>query len=729
MRLLNSRSRQLELLHRNPGRYAIVSHRWGDPSEEVLFTDIGDQASTQRKGRGYEKILLSCAQAVKDGLDYVWLDTCCIDKRSSSEVSEAINSMYRWYEKSEVCYAYLHDVTDPSKFVKSEWFSRGWTLQELIAPKVLKFFTKNWTLIGTRENLIDPIAEHTGISREILQSGKIPKDVTISERMFWAGKRETGKVEDKAYSLLGILGVRLVANYGIDDGAFEDLQRRIIETSPDQTLFAWYYTPPQPEDVEMADANPPPDAPPDSAPDSAPESVEGNATTPVYSRTGFLASSPSQFPISYDIDDQDFCKNYVDPIRDITYRPYFSFSNNSVNISLPVKYVKEKLWKAVLRCSFEPPGDEPQRPLVIYLEEIQPWRYIRVHLVRNEVEEEGDNQTDDVNSIPGSLERLSDAELKLEGYKFRDIHVTARHEESPSDAPQRPPPGDPDSPTERSEADRIAQLPRHPPGVKTTNIIVCGEPGVAAGRVVNLIMGDTIIKPLTDYDHETMAVTVIDVTLQSKNIRIFYTIGPRDPFVDLDVYHTVIRNMYQLVQHAKEAGGIHLVLLCIVGSRITRAVESNYRIFNDYVCRKEVPMMLIVTGLGKTKRMEDWWDKHSTDRELQNMRFLKHACITVLQGEDDEHERKYKDSTQTIQELLMEFMKGLETTPKVFRPEDVNEWFVSMGRGAQDLLLLSQRRSLRQEAIATTLKEGINLDEMQANALAGQFFDKNSMEL
>ncbi|KAG8216657.1 hypothetical protein J3R82DRAFT_6855 [Butyriboletus roseoflavus] len=444
------------------------------------------------------------------------------------ELSEAINAMYKWYEKSEVCYAYLHDVSDPSEFTKSDWFLRGWTLQELIAPKVLKFFTNNWTLIGTREGLIDTITEQTGISREILWSGKIPPEV-ISQRMFWAAKRDTTKVEDKAYSLLGILGVHMVPIYGIDDVAFEELQHKIIVKYPDQTLFAWCYTP-QPEDVEMGDAN-----------------------TPVTSPTGLLASSPSQFPVSYDIDEDDFRTNYLDRIgfRDHMFQPYFNISNNLVNISLPIKYVTGKIWKAILRCSFEPPGDEPQCPLVIYLEEIQPLKFVRVHLARNE--EEGDNQTDDVNSIPGSLEWLSDVESKLEGYILRTIHVIGRHLEGPSDDRPRPPPGDPDSLPELSEAERIAQLPRYPPGVKTTNVIVCGEPGVAAGRVVNLVVDKPVIKPLTDYDREAMAVTVIDFTLQSKNIRIFYTIGPRDPFLDLDIYHTAIRNMYQLVQLAEES--------------------------------------------------------------------------------------------------------------------------------------------------------------------------------
>ncbi|KAH0835825.1 hypothetical protein J3R83DRAFT_9687 [Lanmaoa asiatica] len=317
----------------------------------------------------------------------------------------------------------------------------------------------------------------------------------------------------------------------------------------------------------------------------------------------------------------------------------------------------------------------------------------------------------------------------MEGYVLRDIDVVGRHGESPSGGQPRQPPGDPDSLPELTEAERIARLPRHPPGVKTTNIIVCGEPGVAAGGVINLIIGDTIRKPLTDYDRETMAVTLIDTTLQSKNIRIFYTIGPRDPYLDLEIYHTAIRHMYKLVQQVREAGGIHLVLLCIVGSRVTGTEESNYRLFNDYICHKQVPMMLVATGLGKTRRMEDWWDKHKNDQELQAMCFFNHACITVLQGEDEEHQMKHKDSAQMIQKLLIEFIDGRETTPKVYCPEDVNRWFALMGKRMMDLLLRGQKKSLKPEAIARTLREGINLDEMEANELAGHFFDEYAMGL
>ncbi|KAG9313512.1 hypothetical protein JVU11DRAFT_5838 [Chiua virens] len=105
---------------------------------------------------------------MRDGINYVWLDTCCIDRSNSTELSEVINLMHKWYQQSDVCYAYLHNVSDLSEFTKSDWFTRGWPLQELIAPKKVNFFTKDWRFLGTQEDLMAPISGITGISHTIL---------------------------------------------------------------------------------------------------------------------------------------------------------------------------------------------------------------------------------------------------------------------------------------------------------------------------------------------------------------------------------------------------------------------------------------------------------------------------------------------------------------------------------------------------------------------------------
>jgi hypothetical protein len=170
MRLLDTTTLTLhEFFERDIPPYAILSHRW--ESEEVLLHDIG--AGTARNKKGYSKIRGCCRQASSDGFRYAWIDSCCIDKTSSAELSEAINYMYKWYRNSLTCYVYLADVTstdDPkihyqqdSAFQNSKWFTRGWTLQELLAPLRLTFYDQNWMEIGTKMSLEKLISRITGI--------------------------------------------------------------------------------------------------------------------------------------------------------------------------------------------------------------------------------------------------------------------------------------------------------------------------------------------------------------------------------------------------------------------------------------------------------------------------------------------------------------------------------------------------------------------------------------
>jgi hypothetical protein len=202
---------------------------------------------------GYKKIEACCAQAARDGFEYVWLDTCCIDKRSSAELSEAINSMYRWCQDCTVCYAFLADVpSDASldvrsqKFRESRWFTRGWTLQELIGPLNLEFYGDQWhskgqgASLGTKRSLKTQICETTGIP-EMGLFGSQPraKEYSIAQRMSWAAKRETTRIEDRAYSLLGLFNVNMPLLYGEGVRAFIRLQEEIMKASTDETLFTW----------------------------------------------------------------------------------------------------------------------------------------------------------------------------------------------------------------------------------------------------------------------------------------------------------------------------------------------------------------------------------------------------------------------------------------------------------------------------------------------------------
>ncbi|KAF2489721.1 HET-domain-containing protein [Lophium mytilinum] len=243
MRLLNTRTLQLEEFggDKSP-QYAILSHTWG--ADEVTFQDLQSHGITRGEER-YSKIEGCCKVAAADGFDLVWIDTCCIDKTSSSELSEAINSMYHWYQEAEVCYAYLADVLCPDDlafpiegFSNSRWFTRGWTLQELIAPSTVVFFSSDWQEIGTKGNLPDLISKITGIHPTILM-GESPETVSVAQRMSWASKRKTTRIEDLAYCLMGLFGINMPMLYGEGEQSFIRLEEEIMKITDDHSIFAW----------------------------------------------------------------------------------------------------------------------------------------------------------------------------------------------------------------------------------------------------------------------------------------------------------------------------------------------------------------------------------------------------------------------------------------------------------------------------------------------------------
>jgi len=245
MRLLHTTEHKLEEFEGNKiPLYAILSHTWGE--NEITFQDFS--GSDVKGEKGYEKIRKTCSIAADHGFYYVWIDTCCIDKTSSAELSEAINSMYRWYQDSGVCYAYLADVPPNAvdhrtraighEFSKSRWFTRGWTLQELIAPSTVIILDQKWQEIGTKSTLKQEISKITGIPTNILLEGDL-ENASVAQRMSWASKRETTRVEDLAYCLIGMFGINMPLLYGEGEGAFTRLQEEIMKVSDDHSLFAW----------------------------------------------------------------------------------------------------------------------------------------------------------------------------------------------------------------------------------------------------------------------------------------------------------------------------------------------------------------------------------------------------------------------------------------------------------------------------------------------------------
>ncbi|KAF1951964.1 HET-domain-containing protein [Byssothecium circinans] len=229
--------------------YAILSHRWLE--YEVSYSDMFNLTDEIKQTNGYKKIVHCCKQAASVGLDYVWIDTCCVNKQDKDEVAYAINAMFAWYRKSQVCYCYMYDVPKndldlehkDSKFRTSQWFTRGWTLQELLAPLYLIFFNHDWEEIGTKSSFKGIIAEITGIAPSIVvlnQGG----DVSVAQRLAWAAERQTQVAADKSYCLTDLGTINSIGSVEEDEEkAFFRLQVQMLKTSDDQSLFCWQEPP------------------------------------------------------------------------------------------------------------------------------------------------------------------------------------------------------------------------------------------------------------------------------------------------------------------------------------------------------------------------------------------------------------------------------------------------------------------------------------------------------
>ncbi|KAJ4345822.1 uncharacterized protein N0V89_011957 [Didymosphaeria variabile] len=284
MRLLHSKTLEFATFYGDATPpYTILSHTWGD--EEVTFEDMRfiqkrkslpedlrrspefmlafDAAARllfppnrdPEKLAGYEKIRKTAEIANRRGHRYFWIDTCCIDKSSSSELQEAINSMYSWYKKSAICIVYLEDVDisfpagtwelAPGHLTRfaaslksSRWITRGWTLQELIAPGRLTFYNKDWEPMISKYVAAAAISSATKIPPYVLATGQLHR-ASVAQKMSWAAKRETTRTEDMAYCLLGLFQVHMPMLYGEGQHAFLRLQHEILQNSDDNTIFAW----------------------------------------------------------------------------------------------------------------------------------------------------------------------------------------------------------------------------------------------------------------------------------------------------------------------------------------------------------------------------------------------------------------------------------------------------------------------------------------------------------
>lgn len=347
MRLLNVRSSRMEEFNGdNIPPYAVLSHTWN--AVELTFQDLKSWKYSLPFWRWPSKVSGTCKLARDEGIRYVWIDSCCIDKTNSAELSEAINSMFPWYRRAEVCYVYLSDVIwkegkekSIMMFRESRWFTRGWTLQELIAPADLCFYDQSWRFIGTKFDLARTIQQVTGIPRSFLLGAAALEEASVAQRFAWASKRQTTRIEDRAYCLLGLFGVNMPMIYGEEEQSMVRLQQEIMKESDDQSIMARGYIP------------------------------EGTHLTFESVRNGLLAYHPADF---------GHCQRIV-PLR---YAAVSGFEFVSGQLKLPVTLYKpnDGTIVALINCQSE---EKPGRPLALKLREVRPNNFERIPGSRPEV--------------------------------------------------------------------------------------------------------------------------------------------------------------------------------------------------------------------------------------------------------------------------------------------------------------------------------------------------------
>ncbi|KAF5343329.1 hypothetical protein D9758_014196 [Tetrapyrgos nigripes] len=360
MRLLNTTDFKVKEFFMDIPRYAILSHTW--EQEEVTFQDI-QHLDVAKSKVGFRKVMGACARARRYHFDWIWIDSCCINKESSAELSEALNSMYQYYEDGAVCYVYLSDVSgeyhprnEKSNFKDSRWLKRGWTLQELLAPEFVVFLDRDWERIGTRWSLQDVVSVVTGIPVDVFE-GRVIDEYSVAQRMSWAAFRETTRPEDQAYCLLGIFGVSMSPIYG-EGGvkAFMRLQQEIIRISNDRSIFAWVAAPPTEEELKEQ------------------WEIKFTPTARKDKPRGLLARSPYEFRMSGNVQASN--------VELVGNKSSYSFSNNGLHIHLPLNptssssgHSGKDIFLAHLLCRSTRGGSY----LTVYLRKTSGHQYVRCY--------------------------------------------------------------------------------------------------------------------------------------------------------------------------------------------------------------------------------------------------------------------------------------------------------------------------------------------------------------
>lgn len=379
IRLINTATLSLKEFMGEIPDYAILSHTWVT-DEEVTFQEIDgisrDPDHSATKKSGYHKIRATCERCRGHGFQYVWIDTCCIDKSSSAELNEAINSMFKWYANAKTCYVYLADLPAKSDYTESlkhcRWFTRGWCLQELLAPRDIRFYGTNWGYIGTKIELQATISDLTGIDKDVLNGNTPLHAIPVARRMSWAARRNTTRMEGTAYCLLGIFDINMPMLYGEGEKAFLRLQEEIIRRSNDLSIFCHseILGGPLPERDEDEDED-----------DEAEEEEEGVSWHSQYQ--DLFAQSPADFRL---------CGNVVAKMSPSLSLDVFELTNVGLHFKdVSLRLYKEHderpdgtkigyqvfgLYGIQLKCSYWP----RQTQCCMFLRKVGPGLYVRVRV-------------------------------------------------------------------------------------------------------------------------------------------------------------------------------------------------------------------------------------------------------------------------------------------------------------------------------------------------------------
>ncbi|KAG2030353.1 hypothetical protein BDR03DRAFT_974707 [Suillus americanus] len=261
-----SGSSRKETLHKVLGdkvKFAILSHRWLDTGEPTFLDMSESQKDMSENSPGYPKLTKFCEKAEEYGCELAWLDTCCINKDSSAELDEAIQAMFNWYRSAAICIAYLACSSNVSDFAKEPWFTRGWTLQELLAPEKMKFYGKDWKPLSDNfddkhpRDLVIPSIDEISIpitpsqpdiltaitrlteieSRDLISFS--PGIHNVHQRLRWASRRTTKRIEDMAYSLIGIFDISMPITYGEGQRSWFRLMEIILQQCKSWEIFVW----------------------------------------------------------------------------------------------------------------------------------------------------------------------------------------------------------------------------------------------------------------------------------------------------------------------------------------------------------------------------------------------------------------------------------------------------------------------------------------------------------